>query len=389
MIGQLVDKLSPWMLGWASDRAASMLRKAAAAGQQVTLQSQPAARHLLLALCDHYEPLWSGDPKAPGSAPHDRAVARVAAWRQGYPKLAARVRDADGHPPRHTFFFAGDQYHPDLLEPIAELCGLGLGEVELHLHHGGDTRSSLARKIQLSLDQFCTHGVLSRTRQGPRWAFIHGDWALANARADGAHCGVDDELDLLYELGCYADFTFPSVQKETQPMKVNAIYYPSGDVRRRRSFVRGLPAKVGTPAEPRVLMIQGPLALAGGTRPGRPIRIDSGALTAQDPATRERLSTWVAQGVHVRGRPEWTFVKLHTHGAPELHAESLLGPPQQRFHDALAELARERGMSVHFVTAREMFNIARAAMDGKTGNPSAFRDYEIPPPERALVRKAA
>jgi hypothetical protein len=27
-----------------------------------------------------------------------------------------------------------------------------------------------------------------------------------------------------------------------------------------------------------------------------------------------------------------------------------------------------------------MFNVARAAMDGKTGNPNSYFDYVIPPP---------
>ena len=35
---------------------------------------------------------------------------------------------------------------------------------------------------------------------------------------------------------------------------------------------------------------------------------------------------------------------------------------------------------LHYVTAREMFNVARAAMDGKPGDPSAYFDYVIPPP---------
>jgi hypothetical protein len=32
------------------------------------------------------------------------------------------------------------------------------------------------------------------------------------------------------------------------------------------------------------------------------------------------------------------------------------------------------------VTAREMFNVARAAMDGKAGDPSSYFDYEVKPP---------
>ena len=40
----------------------------------------------------------------------------------------------------------------------------------------------------------------------------------------------------------------------------------------------------------------------------------------------------------------------------------------------------KRGDSLHYVTAREMFNVARAAMDGKIGDPSAYFDYVVPPP---------
>jgi hypothetical protein len=32
---------------------------------------------------------------------------------------------------------------------------------------------------------------------------------------------------------------------------------------------------------------------------------------------------------------------------------------------------------VHFLTAREMVNIALAACDGMTGEPGAFRDYRL------------
>jgi hypothetical protein len=35
---------------------------------------------------------------------------------------------------------------------------------------------------------------------------------------------------------------------------------------------------------------------------------------------------------------------------------------------------------LHYVTAREMYNVARAAMDGKGGDPSAWLDYAVAPP---------
>ena len=35
----------------------------------------------------------------------------------------------------------------------------------------------------------------------PRWAFIHGNWALDNAHPDGTGCGVNNELIILREEG--------------------------------------------------------------------------------------------------------------------------------------------------------------------------------------------
>jgi hypothetical protein len=35
--------------------------------------------------------------------------------------------------------------------------------------------------------------------------------------------------------------------------------------------------------------------------------------------------------------------------------------------------------ALHYVSAREAYNIAKAAEDGKVGNPNAYRDYIIKP----------
>lgn len=384
-----MGKLGPWAVAWALDRAKRRLDPALPAGTK---------RHLLVALCDHYEPMWSPEGGVEGSAPREVALRRVRAWRERYPALASRFVDSDGMPPRHTFFFPGEQYDPELVEPLAELCALGFGECEVHLHHDGDRRETLVPKLEQTVERLSDHGLVPRQDGRARWAFIHGNWCLANSRRDGSYCGVDDELEVLHELGCYADFTFPSAPDETQPTIVNAIYYPEGDVRARRAHERGAPAAVGTRVDDRLLMVQGPLALAprdplpgGALRLASeglaalraPLRIDAAAVTAADPATPERLARWIDQHVHVRGRPEWTFIKLHTHGAPEPQAEALLGEPQRKFHEALAELRARGDYAVHYVTAREMYNIARAAMRGETGDPGRHRDFEIPRPARA------
>jgi hypothetical protein len=337
----------------------------------------PGPRHLLLALCDHYEPLW-------GDANREQGKHRVERWQTGYPELARGFRDADGRPPRHSFFFPGEQYQPEYLDALAKLAHLGLGEVEVHLHHDGDDADKLTRDLGEYLSAFASHGHLSRDPDGRlRYAFIHGNWCLANSRRDRRYCGVDSELSVLFDTGCYADFTFPSAPDETQPGIVNQIYWPSGDPKRSRAHEVGVRARVGQTMNDRILMIQGPLALA--RRPGSlGIRIDSAAITAKDPATRARLRTWVSQGIQIEGRPEWLFVKLHTHGAPERQAESLLGSGGLELHRVLtSEYNDGRRFVLHYVTAREMFNIALAAMHGKAGNPNDYRDYSLAPPPAA------
>lgn len=156
----------------------------------------PGPRHLLFAICDHYEPLTGGASDVVGQS-------RVREWIEEYPRLAADFRDADGRPPRYGFFFPGEEYRPEFLDGLAQLASAGYGEVELHLHHEDDTPTQLTQSIETYLRQFAEHGHISRDADGRyRYAFIHGNWCLANARADGRMCGVDNELPLLFETGC-------------------------------------------------------------------------------------------------------------------------------------------------------------------------------------------
>jgi hypothetical protein len=365
IVSRLRDKhLDKWLAGWLRDRAA-----------RLRAPRVDGPRHLLFAFCDHYEPLW-------GDADDAHGRARVAAWREAYPQLARAYRDADGNQPRHSFFFPGEQYAPHFLEPLAELARAQLGEVELHLHHDGDTAEKLRNDISNYLKLYANHGHLSRDRDGRlRYAFIHGNWCLANSRRDGRWCGVDDEIPLLWETGCYADFTFPSAPDESQPNIVNQIYWPSGELARRRAYEAGERARVGERRHDRILIIEGPLALA---RRRLGVRIENGDIHGGDAPTATRVRSWVEQGIHVAGRPEWIFVKIHTHGAPEKNARTVLGPGFRALHEALAHYNDGARWRLHYVSAREMFNVACAAMDGRAGDPNAYRDYSLPPPPVAV-----
>jgi hypothetical protein len=141
-------------------------------------------------------------------------------------------------------------------------------------------------------------------------------------------------------------------------------------------------AQVGEHHDDRLLMITGPLGLS---RKGLGVRLENGAITGDDPPTAARVASWIDQAIHVEGRPEWTFVKVHTHGAIEKTAQSLLGDGAHEMHTALAEYMKQ-GDKLHYVTAREI-NVARAAMNGKTES-NAYFDPSWRRPDRRFVGRA-
>src|SRR5205085_71886 len=187
--------------------------------------------HVLICVADHYEPGFGGADDA-------LAAQRVERWARQYPQQFGRFRDGDGRTPRHTFFYPPEHYTPQYLDRLTELCRDGFGEVEIHLHHHGDTADTLRDKLVTFRDTLADrHSLLARDKATGRikWGFVHGDWALDNSRPDGRCCGVNNELTVLRETGCYADFTFPSAPHPTQPRKINSIYYAVDDPLRPRS----------------------------------------------------------------------------------------------------------------------------------------------------------
>jgi len=331
--------------------------------------------HVLLCITDHYE------PKA-GKASREQGRARVEHWVREYPRQFDRFRDADGRPPQYSFFFPIEEYEPEYLDALADLCRAGYGEVEVHLHHADDTPENLRGGLIAFRDLLVErHGLLCRDRRTgqTRYAFIHGNWGLCNSRPDGSWCGVDGEIPILLETGCYADFTFPSAPDPTQPPLVNRLYYAVDQPGRPRSHFQGWDIGRRDIPEPSLLLIQGPLLLDWNRlKFGVLPRIENACLQATQPPSMERLDAWLRARVQVPGRPDWFFVKLHAHGAPENAHDILLGDPMVRFHEALARRAAANpNFHVHYVTAREMYNLAKAAEAGFQGTVAEARDYAL------------
>lgn len=339
--------------------------------------------HVLFCFVDHYEPQW-------GKASPEQEHARVARWCCEYPAMASRHADAEGRPPQHTFFYPEEEYRPEHLENLARLCEQGYGEVEIHLHHDNDTADGLREKLSRflrTLDE--QHGLVPRHADGRyAWSFIHGNWALDNSRADGRWCGVNNELAVLAEQGCYADFTLPSAPSDTQTATVNSLYYASGRDGQCKSHNHGVPVTVGGKPQGDLMIIQGPLMLNWKRRKwGLMPRIENSDIRRSMPPTPERVDLWVRAAITVTGRPDWLFVKIHTHGTQDGDMETLLGEPVDMMHSYLESRYNDGvNYALHYVTAREMYNIARAAEAGEQGNPSRFRDYVIAPPPRLARR---
>ncbi len=345
--------------------------------------SKPAGvTHIFLAVCDHFEPLHDANKKV--------ALERLDLWKSKWPALIRPFADADGIAPRHTFFYPVEQYDTDILNSLTELCRLSGGEVEIHLHHDKDTADGVRAKLDQGKQDLLRHNLLAKDASGKtHYGFIHGNWALDNSHPEGRGCGVRNELQVLKDTGCYGDFTMPSAPHPTQTRIINSIYYAKGSDR-PKSHDSGRLAAANSPSNGGgndLLLVQGPLGLNWQKRkfgflPG----IENADLTAANPPTAERMRLWLNLGVHVQGRQDCVFIKLHTHGAIPPNSTMFLGEPTRRFHEHLMETYRDNGSyKLHYVTAREMVNVIHGLEDQRTENFNQLRDYRY----RSLLKANA
>jgi len=330
------------------------------------LPSAAGTTHVFFLFTDHFEPDYDAD--------------RVRDWGARYRLLASRHRDSDGRPPQHTFFYPGEQGTPDIFNALRDLVESGFGEVELHYHHDFDTVQTFRQKLEAAIVEFQRYGFLKTVDGQTCFAFIHGNWGLDNSNG-ATKCGVNQELRLLREVGCFADFTFPSIYEDAQPPFVNTIYAAKDD-ENPKSYARQLPLSALDDGSADLMIFQGPLIFSPSLKASRLfLDLDDGNIHAAVPASPARVDRWIRANVHVASRPEWVFVKVHAHGVstPE-DANAVLGPG---FDAALSYLEQKyndgQRYRLHYVTAREASNLARAAAAGATGDPHAYFDRPIPP----------
>jgi hypothetical protein len=364
------DKLRwslPWLLRYPAWRAGELVRRARDSG---------GPGHLILVVANHFEPGLG-----------QTALKRLEQWCELARATGDAIRDHDGMPFRHTNFFPAEQYERPLLDMLAGLQADGYGEVEIHLHHGvdqPDTAGNTRRQLEVFRDTLAEdHKCLARVvgegpASQPKYGFVHGNWALANS-AGGRFCGVDSEMQILADTGCYADFTLPSVPFQSQVPRVNAIYQCGHSFAEARPHRSGRSLKVGDSVTLPIIFT-GPLVFDWTRRVrGLPVpRVEDGALAQNYPLTMDRLNRWRSAGIGVRDRPDWTFIKLYSHGFFDWDQDLMIGEQMKRFMGEVLEVAERTGeFKVHFASAREAFNMVVAAVDGKAGAPGAYRDYKL------------
>src|SRR6266480_267113 len=357
----------PWLLRYPAWRAHEFVRR---------INDPGSAGHLIFVVANHFEP-GLGQP----------ALTRLEKWCQLARATGDVLRDHDGTPFRHTNFFPAEQYERPLLKMLADLQADGFGEVEIHLHHGVDgpdtaenTRQMLERFRDVLAEE---HKCLARVvgddpTSQPKYGFVHGNWALANS-AGGRFCGVDSEMQILADTGCYADFTLPSVPFQSQVPRINAIYQSGHALTEARPHRSGQSLRVGDQLQLPIIFT-GPLVFDWTRRVrGLPIpRVEDGALAQNYPLTVDRFKRWRSAGISVKGKPDWIFIKLYSHGFFDWDQDLMIGEQMKRFMSEVLEFGERSGeFKVHFASAREAFNMVVAAVEGREGHPGAFRDYRL------------
>ncbi len=329
---------------------------------------------IIFTVIDHWEP---------GRKSPEKNLERTRRWTQEYPALADKHIDSDGRKLQRTFFYPIEQFQGYQIDSLVRICARGYGDIEVHLHHANDTPESLREKFRDGIDSLQAHGALISGDGEIHFAFVHGYFALDNSLIENGRnfCGVNNEIDLLIELGCYADFTFPALCTDAQPAIVNKIFYAKDDPG-PKSYNKGEISHVGIdPGPDRLMIFPGPIAIDWSDwRFGLHPTIDDGDLYCDMTPSIKRFDKWVQADIHVLGGPNWVFVRPHTHGCEKGCMEANLGPEMDEMLTLVEKKYRDNpGFRLHYMTAREAYNVARAAEAGMTGNPYDYRDFVIKP----------
>ena len=310
-----------------------------------------------LAIADHYEPGW-------GNATLEVQRSRVKAWTDAWPGIAERHRDSLGRAARYTFFYPEDQYQPEFLDALKPMVEHGIGDVEVHIHHGGEGEQVFVDRMSRFLENLENrHGMLRRQDGRRLFGFIHGNWCLDNADPSGQFCGLNNEITLLRDLGCYADFTLPCPHVASQTRMVNTIYWATDDPTQPKSHDLGIPVRAGGAVSGDLMIVPGPLAINWKERRRALVpKIEVGELAGNHGPSMHRTRLWLRHAPRIGSD---VFIKLYAHGAPEKNAGPMLNGFLSSTFECMSRVCAESGVSLNFVTTWQMWNAIESLRMGR------------------------
>ena len=180
------------------------------------------------------------------------------------------------------------------------------------------------------------------------FGYVAGNSALDNGAGDDSLSGCDTEISasrrrLLRRLHLpIARLAGPAAEGQRPLLRHRG--------RSAESYNDGVDVEVGRKPSGDLMIFQGPVAIdwqMGG--------FEEGALENSSPPHPRRLAGLLAGNVHVAGRPEWIFVKTHTHAMQ--NRASFLSDDMDAMYEAMETWWNRPPFRLHYVTAREAYNI--------------------------------
>ena len=213
------------------------------------------------------------------------------------------------------FFFPGEQYEPALPRRARRRSrAAGFGEVELHLHHDGDTAETLRRthrrvprhasRSTATSRATATGGCATRSSTATGASPTRAATAAGAASTTSCRC-------------CSRPAATPTSRSRRRPTSASPTSSTRSTGRRRSRAAARATSTASARAsarccDDRILMIEGPLALARGRArcPSRASRTRRSP--RDDPPTPARVDTWVDAG-HPRRGPARVGVRQGPH----------------------------------------------------------------------------
>ena len=177
------------------------------------------------------------------------------------------------------------------------------------------------------------------------------------------------------------DFTFPAWQHSAQPRQANSLYYAT-DTPSPKSYETGTEVTAGKSQSGDLMIVQGAL-VPYFTRKGRAVRlaVDDSDIAHYRRYSPARLDRWIHAAIHVKNRPDRIFIKLHSHGCDDKNRPIMLKTDLDAlFSDAEARYNDGTRYRLHYLSAREMFNVIKATEANADTPIFAARNSLLTPP---------